>query len=66
MDGLKRLVQKCRKEFRRKENLAYYDHRDLKVAERKYIQFCLTGDPGFSRSGAGGGGTMDTISQDDA
>jgi hypothetical protein len=43
--GLKRLIRQCRNDFRRPENLKYYSEKDFREAERKYIRFCLTGDP---------------------
>ena len=39
--GIKLLVQKCRKEFRRTENKNFYADEDYKVAERKFVKFCL-------------------------
>ena len=41
--GTKRIVKKCREEFRQKENLNYYGQEDIKQAERKFIKFCLSG-----------------------
>ena len=41
--GAKRIVEKCREEFRQKENLNHYSKEDIKQAERKYIKFCLSG-----------------------
>jgi hypothetical protein len=43
--GLKRLIRKCRNEFRCPENTHHYSEKDFHEAERKYIRFCLTGDP---------------------
>ena len=44
-NGLKRLVEKCRNEFRRPENTDHYSEEDFREAEKKYVRFCLTGDP---------------------
>jgi hypothetical protein len=41
--GLNRLVQKFRSEFRRPENTNFYTEKDYKKAERKYIKLCLKG-----------------------
>jgi hypothetical protein len=40
-EGLKLVVKKCRNEFRRTENLEYYDDGDYQAAERKFVKFCL-------------------------
>jgi hypothetical protein len=40
-EGLKLVIKKCRNEFRRKENLEFYDDGDYKTAERKFVKFCL-------------------------
>ena len=42
--GLKRLVAKCRNEFRRPENTEHYTEEDYREAEKKFVRFCLTGD----------------------
>ena len=47
-NGLKRLVEKCRNEFRRAENTEYYSEEDYREAEKKYVRFCLTGAPFYS------------------
>jgi hypothetical protein len=39
--GIKLLVQKCRKEFRRTENKDFYSDEDFKAAERKFVKYCL-------------------------
>ena len=39
--GIKLLIQKCRKEFRRTENTDFYADEDYKAAERKFVKFCL-------------------------
>ena len=39
--GIKLLIQKCRKEFRRTENTQFYEDEDFKAAERKFVKFCL-------------------------
>ena len=39
--GIKLLVQKCRKEFRRTENTKFYADEDFKAAERKFVKLCL-------------------------
>lgn len=43
--GLKQVVEKCRNEFRKPENIEHYSEEDYREAERKYVRFCLTGDP---------------------
>jgi hypothetical protein len=43
--GIRLLIQKCQNEFRRPENIYYYAENDFKVAEKKYVKFCLTGNP---------------------
>lgn len=43
--GLRRLIRRCRNEFRNPENLNHYAEEDFREAERKYIRFCLTGNP---------------------
>ncbi len=45
MRGIELLVEKCRFEFRRSENTDYYTESDYKEAERKYIKYCLHGNP---------------------
>jgi hypothetical protein len=39
--GLKLMVKKCRHEFRRTENTEFYEDDDYRVAERKYVKYCL-------------------------
>ena len=39
--GIRLLVQKCRNEFRRKENLDFYEDEDYKAAEQKFVKLCL-------------------------
>ena len=43
--GIRLLVQKYRNEFRRPENIHYYTENDFKEAEKKFVKFCLTGNP---------------------
>ena len=43
--GIRLLIQKCRNDFRRSENIDYYTENDFKDAEKKYVKFCLTGNP---------------------
>jgi hypothetical protein len=43
-EGIKRLIAKYRGDFRRPENIEHYDPADYRRAERKYVQFCLTGN----------------------
>ncbi len=43
--GIRLLIQKYRNEFRRPENIEYYDEKAFKAAEKKYVKFCLTGNP---------------------
>ncbi|MGD8836547.1 MAG: hypothetical protein PVJ84_18730 [Desulfobacteraceae bacterium] len=44
--GIELLVEKCRNDFRCSENTEYYAENDYIEAERKYIKFCIYGDPG--------------------
>ncbi len=44
--GIRLLIQRYRSEFRRPENINFYSENDLKAAEKKYVKFCLTGNPG--------------------
>ena len=46
--GIRLLIQKCRNEFRRPENIDYYSENDFKEAEKKFVKFCLTGNPNYS------------------
>jgi len=39
--GIKLLIQKCRREFRQKENKDFYTEADYKAAERKFVKYCL-------------------------
>ena len=48
--GLERLVERCRAEFRRPENIDHYSKKDYQAAEKKFVRFCLTGDPLFTDS----------------
>ena len=43
--GLQLLLDKCRNEFRLPENTDYYTEHDYNEAERKFIKFCLLGNP---------------------
>jgi hypothetical protein len=43
--GIELLLEKCRDEFRRPENTDYYTEEDYKEAERKFVIFCLRGNP---------------------
>ena len=43
--GIELLLEKCRHEFRRPENTDYYAAEDYKEAERKFVKFCLYGNP---------------------
>jgi hypothetical protein len=43
--GIELLLEKCRDEFRRPENTDYYTEEDYKEAERKFVKFCLRGNP---------------------
>ena len=40
-EGIKLLLQKCRNEFRRAENIDFYADEDYKEAKRKFVKFCL-------------------------
>ncbi len=42
-NGIERLIDKWKNEFRQIENLGYYSEEDMKIAERKYIKYCLRG-----------------------
>jgi hypothetical protein len=39
--GLKRVLQRARKVFRIPENTEYYSVEDYKLAEKKYIKYCV-------------------------
>ena len=41
--GIRLLVQKCRKEFRLSENNDFYSENDYRSAERKFVKSCLRG-----------------------
>ncbi len=43
--GIELFLEKCRSEFRRPENTDYYPANDFKEAERKFVKFCLLGNP---------------------
>jgi hypothetical protein len=43
--GIELFLAKCRNEFRRPENTDYYAKHDYKEAERKFVKFCLFGNP---------------------
>ena len=42
-EGTKRLIRYCKENFRQPENLNHYSDKDYKIAERKYVRFCLFG-----------------------
>jgi hypothetical protein len=42
-EGTKRLIRYCKEIFRQPENLNHYAEVDFKIAERKYVRFCLFG-----------------------
>jgi hypothetical protein len=42
-EGTKRLIRYCKEIFRQPENLNHYSDKDYKIAERKYVRFCLFG-----------------------
>jgi hypothetical protein len=44
--SLRLLVEYYRSEFRTPENLYYYSPEDLKIAERRFLKFKLTGYEG--------------------
>ena len=46
--GIRLLIQKFRTEFRRPENINYYTENDFKEAEKKFVKFCLTGNPNYN------------------
>jgi len=46
--GIRLLIQKFRNEFRRPENIDYYTENDFKEAEKKFVKFCLTGNPNYN------------------
>jgi hypothetical protein len=43
--GIRLLIQKFRNEFKRSENINFYSEDDFKEAEKKFVKFCLTGNP---------------------
>ena len=40
-NGIKLIIEKCRKTFELPENLDYYSAEDYSVAARKYLKWCL-------------------------
>lgn len=40
--GIDRIVEKYREQFRVPENLNHYSDNDYHAAERQYLRFCLT------------------------
>jgi hypothetical protein len=42
VQGIDRIVDKYRRQFRVPENLDHYSETDLHEAERQYLRFCLT------------------------
>ncbi len=40
--GIDRIVDRYRQQFRVPENLDYYSENDFHEAERQYLRFCLT------------------------
>ena len=43
MAGLKRLIEQGREKFRVPENTLYYSAEYFKLAEKKYIKYCVLG-----------------------
>ncbi len=43
--GIRLLIQKFRNEFKRRENINFYSEDDFKEAEKKFVKFCLKGNP---------------------
>jgi hypothetical protein len=43
--GIQLLIKKSRKKFRRPEKIDYYTENDFKEAEKKFVKFCLSGNP---------------------
>jgi hypothetical protein len=43
--GIQLLIKKYRKKFRRPEKIDYYTENDFKEAEKKFVKFCLSGNP---------------------
>ena len=41
--GIRLLVEKYKKIFRRPENLNHYSKEDLRIAERKFLRWVLSG-----------------------
>jgi hypothetical protein len=39
--GIKQLVQKYKQEFRIPENTDYYGGEDFRIAEKRFVKFCL-------------------------
>ena len=46
--GIRLLVKKYRNEFRRSENEDFYEENDFKETEKKFVKFCLTGNPDYN------------------
>jgi len=53
-NGIQRLVEKYKQDFRISENLEYYAIEDFARAERGYVQFCL------KNGGSGPGAVADS------
>ena len=49
-NGIKSIINKCRKEFRIPENVNHYSEKDFKHAEKKYLKLCLRTGSGISPS----------------
>lgn len=43
--GIQLLIKKYRNIFKRPENIDYYTENDFKEAEKKFVKFCLSGNP---------------------
>jgi hypothetical protein len=43
--GIQLLIRKYRDEFRRPENIHHYTENGFIEAEKKYVKYCLTGNP---------------------
>ncbi|NNG01625.1 MAG: hypothetical protein HKM93_19710 [Desulfobacteraceae bacterium] len=39
--GIQKLLEKARKDFRIPENVNYYSDEDYRLAERKFLQLCI-------------------------
>ena len=51
--GIQLLIKKYKRIFRRPENLNHYSKEDLRIAERKFLRWVLSGREGNTNSQTG-------------